>query len=175
MKPAILILLSLSFIACEVKVNTGSDDKDAKVLSRNTSKIRNGVEFKTTGGLKVEQAFLTYDDGTLVTEENITEFNRALVLKIVADGWKSQDGQVYLDAEEKVTTNEGDLVMHKENLFSGNNINSVSVEDAKYISLNVVIKNINKLVDHFLVEFRVWNTKHDQEIKGSYKFYINEM
>ena len=173
-----LLLISFSilfFVSCEVKVNSANTDEKKETYSRDNKKIRNGIEFKTTGGVKVEQAFLTFEDGTLVGEENITELKRPLKLRLVVDGWKAIDGRVYLEASEKISSDEGDKVLDANNLFSGNGIDAVSPADSKVVTLDVVINGINKLVDYFLVEFRVWNTKEDQSIEGSYKFHINKM
>jgi hypothetical protein len=110
-----------------------------------------------------------------VNENNITAVNRKLKLNLLVDGWKAEDGKVYLDASEKVLTSDGRTIMDEPKLFTASNIESVSETDSKNIYLNVVITNIDKLVDHFLVQFEVWNRKADQSIKGQYKFYLDNM
>jgi hypothetical protein len=54
------LFASLVFISCEVKVNVPAGDG---------SKIRNGIQLKENG-LKVEQAFLLFEDGKLVPPDN---------------------------------------------------------------------------------------------------------
>jgi hypothetical protein len=176
MKYLLYCLLLLAFTSCEVKVNSASTDKKKEEpYTRNTNKIRNGIKFTTTGGLKVEQAFLSYEDGTLVDEQNITDLKRRLVLHLNVDGWKAENGKVYIDAEQKVLTDEGQEILNVSGLFTKNGIEAVSEDEAKQVSLNVVINSINRLVDYFLVEFKVYNRKSEQVIEGSYKFHINKM
>jgi hypothetical protein len=180
----IAILVFCIFIAgCDLKVDTGTDKKTsspqeaAKSYKRNTNKIRNRIELKTKGGVTVEQAYLTYgDDGTLVDEENITALNRQIKLNLSINGWKAEGDRVFLEGEEKVTSEDGDVVLSVSDLFASNGIESVSVKDAKELYLNVVVTRINRLSDYFLVEFRVWNKKvPDQEVIGSYKFHLDNM
>lgn len=44
---------------------------------------------------------------------------------------------------------------------------------AEKISLSAVIDNIDRLVDYFRVDFKVWSKMYpEQEISGHYLFYI---
>lgn len=163
-----LFALVLFLSSCEVKVTTpGSVTK-----STSTSKIRNGIKVNANGVI-VEQAFLTYDDGSLVDETNTTGVNRKLKVNFVVKGWKAENGKVALEANEKVTTNDGDVVMDEKQLFSNGGIEAVSVEDAQYPRLSVVITQVNKLYDFYLVSFKIWNRGTEQSLEGEYKFHIN--
>ena len=174
-------LLFLAFLSCEVKIKSSSEDKGnekarPEKYTRNTTKIRNGIELITNGNVKVDQAFLIYgDDGSLVDEQNITELNRQIKMVLIVDGWKEENGKVYLEASEQVTASTGEKIMDINNLFSENNIESLSPKDARELRLSVTISEINRLVDHFLVEFYIWNKKAEQSIKGSYKFHLDKM
>ena len=174
---ALLILCSVFLFSCEVKVSSsGADGKKEKTYTRNDKKIRNGIELQTTGGVVVEQAFLTYaDDGSLVSDENITELGRKMKLILICDGWKEEDGKVYIDASEHVASSSGETILSAASLFESNGIDHVSPQDAKQISLSVVINKVYKLTDHFLVQFKVWNKKADQSIDGRYKFHLDKM
>src|SRR5690349_17863357 len=102
MRLTAFIILLIFLTSCEVKVNTDKKDESSKTLNTK-QKIRNGIKFDEEGGLKVEQAFLTYADGPLVDEKNVTSIGRALVLNLVVDGWKSENDSLKVGASEKVT------------------------------------------------------------------------
>jgi hypothetical protein len=176
-----LIILSslLCCVSCELKVESKKDktgETKEKSYKRNPGKIRNGIQFRTKGDIKVEQAYLTYDDdGSLVGEENFTELNRKLKLNLLIRGWQSVGGRVFLEASEKVTNSEGETVLDVPALFESNGVESVSEKDAGDLYMNVVITKIYKLSDYFLVEFHLWNKKADQSVEGRYKFHLDNM
>ena len=172
MRPIAFIIPVILLSACEVKVNTDKKDDSTKTINTK-EKLRNGIKFDVAGGLKVEQAFLTYADGPLVDEKNITSVGRPLVLNLVVDGWKSDSDSLRIGAAEKVTASEGTVVMNEADLFSGNN--KVSKKDARFLTLQVVLNKLNMLVDYFLVDFKFWNKDADQSVTGQYKFYITEL
>jgi len=170
MKPtaSFILLLAFTFFSCEVKVNNPSSNDDKK--EKTSSKIRNGIQLKANG-LKVEQAFLTYEDGTLVTNENKIDVNQKVVLRLIMDGWKEENGKVMIGATEKLTTSKGQTILDTEDLF-GAYPEGVDAKDAKYITLSAVITRLDELYDHFLVEFRVWDKKGGGDVTGSYKLYL---
>ena len=63
--------------------------------------------------------------------------------------------------------------MDEKQLFSNGGIEAVSVEDAQYPRLSVVITQVNKLYDFYLVSFKIWNRGTEQSLEGEYKFHIN--
>ncbi|HVF81875.1 MAG TPA: hypothetical protein VM884_08075 [Flavisolibacter sp.] len=163
-----LLLLLVVLASCEVKVSTGKEEpKEAK----NKSKIRNGIAVKTTGGVSVEQAFLTYaDDGTLVDENNSTAINKPVKINLVVKGWKEAEGRIYIDAEQKVTTSEGDTVLIKKDMLA--EVGEITAQQAEYLNFQVVITKLNKLFDYFLVEVKARNTKAAQAAEASFKLHI---
>ena len=163
-----ILLLTFTFFSCEVKVSNPSS-KDAKT-EKTSSKIRNGIQLKANG-LKVEQAFLTYEDGSLVSSENKIDVNQKVVMRLIMDGWKEENGKVMIGATEKLTTSEGQTILDTEDLF-GAYPEGVDAKDAKYITLSAVITRLDELYDHFLVEFRVWDKKGGGDVTGSYKLYL---
>jgi hypothetical protein len=180
MRLTAILFSAIVLCSCELKVKTPEKEKTSvgneKPYSRNKNRIRNEIELGTIGGVKVEQAFLTYaDDGSLIDEQNITELGRKITLHLVIDGWKADGDKAYLEASEKVTSNEGDVIFEDKNLFKEYDTTGVSLSDAKLITLNVGLKKVNKLFDFFIVDFSIWNEKASQSIKGKYKFYINNM
>jgi len=170
MKPTtpFILLLAFTFFSCEVKVNNPSS-KESKTEKAN-AKIRNGIQLKANG-LKVEQAFLSYEDGSLVSNENKIDVNQKVVMRLIMDGWKEENGKVMIGATEKITTSKGQTILDTEDLF-GAYPDGVDAKDAKYITLSAVITRLDELYDHFLVEFRVWDKKGGGEVTGSYKLYL---
>lgn len=169
MRYFIPFLLFLS--ACEVKVSTGSEAGKTEAPARNKSKVRNNIEVNTTGDVKVEQAFLTYvDNGSFVSDSNVSTINRPVKLNLIVSGWESTDGKLSLDAEQTITTSEGNVVLNEKDMFKG--ANPVSEKDAGYISFQSVITRLNKLFDYFLVEVVVRNKDTDQQLKASFKLHV---
>ena len=167
MRLLLLLLLAGVFYSCEVKVNAPGVSKKSPA-----GKIRNGIEVKANG-VEVEQAFLTYEDGTLVDESNTTSVNKKLKINFVVKGWKAVNDKVALEANEKITTSDGDVVMDEKELFSRGGMETISAADAEYPRLSVVISQLSKLHDFYLVSFKIWNKGTDQSIEGNYKFHLN--
>ena len=167
MRLLLIFLFAGMLCSCEVKVNAPGASKNSSA-----SKIRNGIDVNAKG-VKVEQAFLTYDDGSLVDETNTTSVNKKLKINFVVKGWKVENNKVALEANEKITTSDGDVIMDEQELFSKGGLEAISAADAEYPRLSVVINQVNKLYDFYLVSFKIWNKGTDQSIEGKYKFHIN--
>lgn len=165
MKQALLLFFAMSLlVSCEVKIKTGETEAKA-------GKFRNGIKIKENG-LKVSEAYLVYDeDGSLVSNDNITDVDKKVRLVLEISGWQEENGKVLLGASEKVSTNEGDTFLNRDDLFDSYT-EGVSAEEATQISLSVVISKADKIYDHFLVEFRVWDKRTNKEITGSYKLHL---
>jgi len=150
---------------------TNSASNNAKSASGSTSpKIRNDIQLQAKG-LKVSQAFLIYDDGKLVPEDNSTNVGQPINLRLIIDGgWQQKEGKVFIGASERIESSEGEVLLDEKDLFQ--NVSSVRPEDAQYITLTANISRLNKLYDHFLVSFRVWDKNSDAEVTGSYKLRI---
>src|SRR6185295_8940305 len=88
---------SLFFISCEVKVNAPGDGG---------GKIRNEIQLKENG-LKVEQAFLVFEDGKLIPSDNKIDVGQWVGLRLILNGWEKKEGKVFVDAEEQITTSDG--------------------------------------------------------------------
>ena len=144
MRPLLLFLFAGMLYSCEVKVNAPG----TKNIS--SAKIRNGIDVNAKG-VKVEQAFLTYDDGSLVDESNTTSVNKKLKINFVVKGWKAENDKLALEANEKITTSDGDVIMDEQELFSKGGLETISAADAEYPRLSVVINQVNKLYDFYLV------------------------
>jgi hypothetical protein len=149
--------------SCEVSVK--------KTDSSEKSKIRNGITVQAKG-INVEQAFLITDDGNLLPEDNKVKVNQKVRLRLIASGWAEKEGRIFLDASEKVETNEGNVFLNEKDLFRDYR-DGLSPEDAKYITLSVVITQIDKLYDYYRVLFQVKDkTDGQKSVEGFYKLYI---
>jgi hypothetical protein len=134
---------------------------------RNNIKIRNDINIKAEG-IDLSQAFLLYDDGTLVPETNETGVGKPVKMRLIIDGgWKEQDGKVSIGASEKIETSDGGLVLDEKDLFADMPI--INADDAKVITLTANISSLDKLYDYFLVSFKVWDKNGTGQITGSYK------
>ena len=172
---SLLIIVAFICSSCEVKVDSGkksSDEKlDSKAESTSNSKIRNDVQLNEKG-LKVEQAFLIFrNDGSLVPADNKVGVGQEVGLRLIVKGWKEENGRVYPGTSEKVMTSDGAVLLDEPDLFNSYT-DGVTAKDAEIITITAVITKLDKLYDHFLVSFRVWDKKGDGEVSGSYKLYI---
>lgn len=133
--------------------------------------VRNGIQLRTNGVL-IEQAFLTYEDGSPVDESNTTTLNKKLKINFVVQGWREQNGQVQLEASEKVMTSDDAVIMDEKELFSKAGMKALSPVDAQFLRLTVEVNGMRQLHEYYLVSFRIWNKGTDQWIEGEYKFRL---
>jgi len=159
--PGALILIILS--SCEFSVKHAD--------SAEKSKIRNGISIQAKG-INVEQAFLITEDGNLLPEDNKVKVNQKVRLRLIASGWTEKDGRIFVDASEKVETSDGTVFLNEKDLFRDYQ-DGISPEDAKNITLSVVITQIDKLYDYYRVLFQVRDKSDEQKsVEGFYKLYI---
>ena len=131
----------------------------------------NDIDITAKGSVKVYRTFLSYKDGSLVPSSNTTELQKPVYLNInVEEGWEEEDGKVSIGASEKITTDDGTLLLDEKDLFK--NTSSLDADDAKFIRLQALINSMSGPIKYFNVDFRVWDKNGDGVIKGSYKFYI---
>ena len=170
----IALVLLFIFSSCEIKVSTDKGEKQSGTTidkrEKRSNTIRNGIIINENG-LKVEEAYLTADDGSLLSNENKIDVNDNIKMKLVIRGWKEENDKVFAGASERVLTSEGDTILNEKDLFE-NFSENISAKDARYITLSVNITKMTKIVDHLLVEFRLWDKKSDAEVWGSYKLYL---
>lgn len=134
-------------------------------------KIRNGIQVKADGGLIVEQAWLQYANGPLIRDNNIINLGEKIHIHFVIHGWKGVDGDISIGASEKITTDEGQTFLDEGDLFA--RYDKLPLEAVGKLSLSAVVDNIDRLVDYFRVDFRIWSKMYpEQEINGYYLFYI---
>src|SRR5215207_676211 len=121
MRILISILISLAVASCNNsgQSNTADEKADTKKSSSSTASqnVRNDVEFKASG-LRVSQAFLMFEDGKLVPQDNKVEIGQKVKLHLIIENWKPVKGKVMLGASEKITGDEGQVILDSEDLFA---------------------------------------------------------
>ena len=166
---AFAIFTLFSIVSCEFKTEIKTPTSSTSATS-STSKIRNGIELKSNG-IKVSQAFLVFDDGTLVPQSNEVQVNQPVTMRLVIDeGFKAENGKVTIGASEKIETSNGNVLVDEADLFKSQD--EIEAARAGVITLKAVITQIDKLYDYFLVSFKVWDKKSNNNVTGSYKLYI---
>ena len=166
-RPVLSLLLVLVLAACN---NNAAGPGDKTVQSDGENKnVRNKISVKAKG-IKLEQAFLLFEDGKLVPEGNKIEVGQKVLMRLLIDGWKAKDGKVMLGASEKISTDDGRVVMDEQDLFATNT--GIDPKDAKVITLSATITQIDKLFKYFEVAFRVWDKNSDDNASGSYRLYL---
>lgn len=166
--------LLIPFLALTGCINMNKDDNgvEVKVGTNNNSKIKNNIELEEHG-IKVEQAFLLFEDNTLVPESNETTVGKKILLRLILkDGFKEKDGKVFPGASEKIETNSGEVVLDEKDLFASYDSTGVPEDDAKYLTLSAIITKLDKLYDYFVVKFKIWDKNSEAYVSGSFKFYV---
>lgn len=167
----IFFLSVILFGGCEVTVKQDPPAGNKAASTETSSKIRNGIELNSKGGMKVSQAFLLFEDGTLVPSTNEAKVNQEVNLRlIIENGFTQSNGMVEIGASEKIETNTGETLLDEKDLFR--NLGEIEAARAEALTLKAVITRLDKLYDYFLVSFRVWDKKGNGEVTGSYRLYI---
>ena len=172
-----LFLLSC-FCACEIKVKSKNTDsepaiKQASAEPKTDADILHNISVLQSGRLKVGQAFLTFEDGRLLPKSHRVKLGETVLLNLVIDeGWEVRNGKASIDASEIITTDQNQIVLNARNLFKQKPV--MDAEDARRVILKAVITKTNEKIDHFVVNYRLWDQWGDAEVKGSYPLYVEE-
>lgn len=176
----LFIGISLSLCSCEFSCSVGSTKEENNktgtgpaVKEDPKEGISNDITL-SAAKIEVKKAYLRYADGSgLVPAGNRTQVDKKIQLVLeLADGWVIKDNKASVGASEKISTSKGDDVVTASDLFEAYTATGIDPTDAKTITLGAVISKHNSNIDHYLVEFRVWDKYGEGEINGNYKFYI---
>ncbi len=158
--------------SCEFNCSVGKTDKDSGVAEvKDGARVYNKIQL-TTNKVKVEKAYLLFDNGQRVPDDNFVDFNSTIKMQLLIDtGWVEENSKVMLGASEKIVTEDGTVVLEEADLFQ-KYPDGISVDDSKSIYLSAILK-LKEAVPptSFTVSFRVWDKKGDGFIEGSYKLY----
>jgi hypothetical protein len=156
----------------EKKVAASSAVKKADDDHIAWSEVKNNVGMSVEGDIKITKAWLSHEDGTVISDENTVGLGEKAILHLDIDGWKEDAGKVYLGASEDIKTNNGTEVIKADDIFSGYDATGIDPADAKLITLSAVITNQTGSIDYFVVSYKVWDKRSSSSVTGSYKMYI---
>jgi hypothetical protein len=137
--------------------------------------IKNGIRITGSNGIKIKTAALRFDDRSEVPANNTVGLNQRITvfIEIEKGGWKEVEHKVKIGASQKVSTNNGDIILNEKDLFASLE-DGVSPDDAAYISLKTSITATKPQIEYFTVSFKVWDKSGTGEINGSYRFKIKK-
>ena len=135
------------------------------------SQVLNGIELEPRGGLKVQRAFLSFESGDLLPDNNQVLYGQQVKLNLNLDGWEATDGKVMLGASEKITAADGTVLLDNADMFA-DNTSGLSEQDAHFITFSATVEKTATPSPYYLVSFNVWNKKGSGAVKGSYKLYM---
>lgn len=167
-----LFCISLSLSSCEFNCSIGKDKEvtgAAKV--KEGARIYNNIEL-TSSGVKLDKAYLIFDNGERVPDDNFVDFKSPVKMQLLVDsGWVETNGKVHLGAAEKITTESGKIIVEEADLFQ-KYTDGISAEDARSIFLSAILELKEGMPPtSFTVSFRVWDKNGVGSIEGSYKLY----
>ena len=169
---SLFVCLTIFLSSCEFNCSIGKKDEPPGTAALvNDTRVYNGIRLETRG-VKVDKAYLLFDNGERVPEGNFVDFKRPVRVHLLIDsGWVEQGGKVMLGAAETITAENGDIVLREEDLFQ-KYTEGIPARDAKviYLSAALTLKE-NASPTSFTVSFRVWDKKGEGSIQGSYKLY----
>jgi hypothetical protein len=179
LKTTYFIMLSALLSSCDFHCSVGENKTDIKtkpVTSNdntplNGAVIKNDIELEATG-VKLRSAYLV-DARENLLKENITGLNEKIYLVLKTDtGWVKENNLSFLGAAERISTNEGNVLVDAADIFKDYETAGLPADKADVVSLSAIITKADPGIDHFVVQFRVWDKKGGGEIKGKYMFKI---
>lgn len=167
----LMIGVSLLLQSCEFNCSIGKKEEEVEKPETLNKRIKNDILLETNG-VKIEKAYLVFEDGTNVPEDNVVDFSKKIKMYVFIDsGWKVIDGKVKLGASEKITAL-GKTLLNKEDLFN-ELADGVSPEDASVISISAAVNLKNEIqpLTTFQVSFKIWDKNSEAFVTGSYKLF----
>jgi hypothetical protein len=170
----LLFIVTISFLlqSCEFSCSIGKKDEVTGAAEvKDGARIYNNIQLNASG-VKVDKAYLLFDDGQRVPDDNFVDFKSLVKMQILVDsGWAEENGKVLLGASEKIVTETGEVVVEEADLFQ-KYPDGIAVEDSKSIYLSAILKLKEGIPPtSFTVSFRVWDKKGNGFVEGSYKLY----
>jgi hypothetical protein len=166
-----MLVLSSCKFSCKVGAidePTGNTQGPVKV---GDGIVYNGIQL-TSKNIKLNKAYLSFENGDKVPDNNIVDFASPIRLMIRIDsGWISKNDRVILGASEKVTNEDGKLMLDEKDLFAPYT-EGASEEDAKILAITATVKRRKDAPPTiFNVSVRVWDKNSDAYIEAKYKLY----
>jgi hypothetical protein len=174
---AFLFCSMLSSCSFECSVGNKKDDIKTKPISSadanelNGAVIKNEIEIEATG-VKLKEAYLVDENNNLL-KENKTGILQKIYLVLKADtGWVKENGKSYIGASERISTPDGRVIVDAADVFKEYETTGLPADKAETVSLSAIITKADPGLDHFTVNFKVWDKKGKGEIKGKYSFSL---
>jgi len=172
-KKFIPFLLVIAIAAgCQQKqapVSAGTDKPQLQTNSKAT--IQNDIVVHEEGGLRIARAYLTDENGLLLTKNNTVQTGDTVVLHLqVKQGWVAEKGFVSLGATQTITAEKGEPVLSSPNLFAGNG--KMAVADANRVQLTAVLTRPRTDTRTFIVCYRVWDINGNGQVAGQYMLHL---
>lgn len=170
----ILVICTALFLpSCEFNCSVGKKEeiKGSSTVKEDGARIYNNIQL-TSPGIKISKAYLVFDNGDRVPDDNAVDFKNPVKMVLLIDsGWVEKNGKVLLGASEKITLENGSDLLDEPDLFK-KYPEGISAEDAKIISLTATVKiKESAAPTSFTVSFKVWDKNGSGYIEGSYKLY----
>ena len=171
------LFVSLLLVSCEFKCQVGDSpdkadhDEKYKPVRKEGALLYNGIRVRTNN-VKLEKAYLAYrDNGELIEEDNFVDMKRGLKLLVLVDsGWKETETGVSLGAFMNATSEDGEQLLNKTDLFEESP--SFSAADAKIIALSLYfVKWTARKPVTINTTFRIWDKNSDASVEGSYSIH----
>ena len=134
-------------------------------------KIKNGMEVYEDG-LHVEEAFLTNGDASYISDDNKVQVGENVCLRMIIKGWKAEDGKVFMDASQTVTTSAGDTLTSNPSLFGIKLLYGTVAQSADHVLLYQTIGSLKNPSEHIIISFKVCDKTTNKSVHGSYKLYL---
>jgi len=135
------------------------------------NKIKNGIKLDEKG-LHVEEAYLTNNEQSTISNDNKVKVGERVCLRLVIDGWKERDGKVFFDAAQRTSNSTGVVLAANPSMFGAVYGGGAMPESAKYVLLYQTIGKLDNPNDYIVITFKIRDKITNKSVSGSYKLYI---
>jgi hypothetical protein len=170
----ILFFLSSCKFECSTDKNNPSTVKSTVEKIGNVT-VTNNINI-TTNTTKLKSASLIFVDGERIPDDNVVSVNEKIKLKLGFEEdntWKIINGKSNIGASEKITTDDGTVILNAGDLFK-DYPEGLDADKVQTIKLSAIITKTVPSIKYFVVYFRVWDKFGDAELIGNYKFYVKK-
>lgn len=168
------LLIAVVLSSCEFECSVGKNQKEPEGKARveNDARIYNEIKI-TSYKANLKRAYLQFEDGSRVPDDNFVDFTQPVNLILDFDGgWSADAGKVFLGASEKIIDERGRVLLDAPDLFEKYTTDGISETDAKRVSIKATIRiRENTPPTSFSVQFRVWDKAGDAYVEGSYMLF----
>ena len=170
---AFSFLLTIFLSSCKFSCSVGESHKDpsGKSVEDEGARVYNNIKVNVFKA-NLKRAYLVFEDGTRVPDDNFIDFTQPVKLMLETDGgWQEEGGKVFLGASEKVIDENGQVLLDAEDLFS-EYPGGIAASDARLLHIKASIRLREGVPPtSFSVQFKVWDKKADGFIEGSYMLF----